>query len=140
MPSIDFWTGFITLPALLIVLAAVAAAFFGGWKVFESWADRRYTRLREVQMPSKHSFDKAGKFTTWTLPNLGGREAMAAITLTSKTVGLFRITGNCGIIFVRGQPGVSTEAATMLTAAIPRAVEELAKEADQNTAKDVGRC
>ena len=125
----DYWAGFLTIPAVLLLVALVGAALFGSWLLLEKWATHRLTKLPPVKVTQKSSRPGA-KFQLRTATNLGGRGIFAALLLTVDKAWFFQIGPNTGIGIVHGK-GNEQYDLKFMHEAITKAVDEAAKGAEE---------
>lgn len=125
----DYWTGFITIPAVLLLMALVATALFGAWLLFEKWATHRLQKLPPVKVTRK-SHRPGAKFQLRSATDLGGRGIFAALLLSVDKVWFFQLGPNTGIGLVHGK-GNQEYDLKFMHEAITKAVDEAAKGAEQ---------
>lgn len=121
----DYWIGFLTIPAVLLLVALVAAALFGAWLLFEKWARHRLSNLP----PVKVTRNLGGRMPLRTATELGGRGIFAALLLSVDKAWFFQLGPNTGIGILHGK-GNQEYDTKFMHEAITKAVHEAAKEED----------
>lgn len=124
----EFWWGVLSLPIIIVAVAAAVAAVLGTWHLIDAWSEARWRKLPPVAMPEKYGTPKG--FNGWTNGDSGRRGAFISLLLTGMKGFGFRVTSNIGVLVIYGATKSDQQRAKILHRALEKAMVEVSKDND----------